>query len=61
MKIKYKNIVGDLIPEAYAESCMHCCFKHDRDCVPYSVWQCVDTIFEESKSQVLELWNSIKR
>lgn len=55
MKIKYKDIVGDLIPEKYSVSCMHCCFKHDRDCVPYSVCQCFGTIFEKSESQVLEL------
>ena len=55
MKIKYKNIVGDLIPEEYSDSCTHCCFRHDRDCIPYSVWQCLGTIFKKSKSQVLEL------
>lgn len=55
MKIKYKDIVGALGPEEYYESCIHCCFRCVRDCIPYSVWQCFGTIFEESKSQVLEL------
>jgi hypothetical protein len=55
MKVKYNNIVGGLVPEASAGSCTHCCFGQELDCIPYSVWQCVDTIFEESKSQVLEL------
>lgn len=55
MKIKYKDFVGELTPEKYSESCTHCCFRHHRDCIPYSVWQCFGTIFKESKSQVFEV------
>lgn len=48
-------MVGNLIPEEYSDSCMRCCFRRNRDCIPYDVWQCFGTIFEKSKSQVLEL------
>ena len=54
MKIRYKDIVGELASEVYCGSCMHCCF-HSQGCIPYDVWQCVSTIFAESKSQVFEL------
>lgn len=55
MKIKYKDFVGELTPEKYSESCTHCCFRHHRDCIPYSVWQCFGTIFTKSESQVFEV------
>lgn len=55
MKIKYKNIVGHLVPEEYFDSCIRCCFRHNQDCIPYSVWQCFGTIFEKSESQVFEV------
>ena len=55
MKIKYKDIVGHLIIEKYSNSCKHCCFNQDLFCVPYKIWQCDRTIFEESKSQVFEI------
>lgn len=55
MKIKYKNEVGNLIPEEYSDSCTHCCFRHTRDCIPYDVWRCFGTIFEKSESQVFEI------
>lgn len=55
MKIKYKDIVGNLIPEEYSDSCMCCYFRYHGYCIPYNVWQCVDTIFAKSESQVFEL------
>lgn len=55
MKIKYKDVVGNLILEEYCDSCTHCCFRHHRDCVPPSVWRCSGTIFEKSESQVFEV------
>lgn len=55
MKIKYKDIVGDLVPEIYSESCGYCCFHTNRVCIPYDAHQCVSTIFTESKSQIFEL------
>lgn len=55
MKIKYNNMVGDLVPEEYFESCRHCYFHSNQCCIPYDAWQCVNTIFAKSKSQVLEL------
>lgn len=55
MKIKYKNKVGKLISEVYSDSCMHCCFKYDQDCIPYTTWRCFGTIFKESESQVFDL------
>ena len=55
MKIKYKDIVGHLVIEEYAGACSYCCFNQMLYCIPSRVWRCVDTIFEESKSQVFEL------
>lgn len=55
MKVKYKDIVGGLVPEVYFQSCMHCCFHYKQGCIPYDTWQCVDTIFTESKSQVFKV------
>lgn len=55
MKIKYKDIVGNLAPEEYSDSCMRCCFRYYGYCIPYNVWQCFGTIFEKSESQVFEV------
>ena len=55
MKIKYNDIVGDLAPEEYPDSCMRCCFRYDQICIPYDVWQCLHTIFKKSKCEVFEL------
>lgn len=55
MKIKYKDIVGNITPEKYFESCRHCCFHLNECCIPYAAWPCFGTIFEKSKSQVFEV------
>ena len=55
MKIKYRDIVGHLVIEERFESCKYCCFGQDLFCIPYEMWQCDGTIFEESKSQVFEV------
>lgn len=55
MKINYKNIVGKLVPEAQFESCIHCCFSDDRNCIPYSVWPCHETIFEKDQDFIFKI------
>lgn len=61
MKIKYKDFVGELTPEKYSESCTHCCFRQDRDCIPYSVWQCFVPYLKNRKVKFWNYENSTKQ
>lgn len=54
MKIQYKDIIGNLVPEKQFGYCTHCCFE-DRSCFPRNVYRCDSTIFEESECEVFKL------
>lgn len=56
MKIQYKSIAGQLVPEEWCNSCECCCFDFDKmRCIPYSVAACTGTIFEETENDVFEV------
>lgn len=53
MKIKYKDIVIEVVPEEYFKSCRNCYFHYNQGCMPY--YACRGTIMKKSESQVFEL------
>lgn len=56
MKIQYRSIAGQLVPEEWRDSCEWCCFDFDKSsCFPYSVVACNGTIFEETENNIFEV------
>jgi hypothetical protein len=56
MKIQYRSIAGQLVPEEWRDSCECCCFDFDeRPCFPYSVLDCNSTIFEKTETDIFKL------
>lgn len=57
MKIQYRSIAGQLVPEEWRGKCKYCCFDFDNEmrCIPYSVAACTDTIFEETENDIFEV------
>ena len=56
MKIQYKSIAGQLVPEEWRDKCKGCCFDFIKTrCLPYSVVACTSTIFEKTKNDVFEV------
>lgn len=54
MKIQYKSITGRPVSEKQSESCRGCCFYSQKFCIPYDVFQCSGTIFEETKNDIFK-------
>lgn len=56
MKIQYRSIAGQLVPEEWRDSCEYCCFDFNKNsCFPYSVVACTGTIFEETENEIFEV------
>lgn len=56
MKIQYRSIAGQLIPEELRGKCKYCCFDFGNiRCIPYSVVKCTNTIFKEMETDIFEV------
>ena len=56
MKIHYRSVTGQIVPEEWSGSCEYCCFDFDkRSCIPFSEVACTDTIFEETENDIFEV------
>lgn len=57
MKIQYRSIAGQLVPEELRGKCKYCCFDFDYKmrCIPYSVVACTGTIFKKTETDIFEV------
>lgn len=56
MKIQYRSIAGQLVPEEWYNKCKCCCFGfYKTRCIPYSVTRCTGTIFEKTETDIFEV------
>lgn len=54
MKIQYKSITGQSVPEKQV-TCGGCCFYSQELCIPYDVFPCREVVFKKTKNDIFKI------